>query len=54
MAVRWTGYYTPAETGLHTFQTRADDGVRLTVNGVLVQDVWWTRGRPTGTARPST
>jgi len=44
MAVRWTGYYTPAETGVHTFQTVADDGVRLYVNGSLVQNAWADQG----------
>ena len=38
--VEWTGKFTPKATGVHTFTTRSDDGLRLWVNGKLLIDHW--------------
>ena len=37
---RWTGTITAPTTGLCTFYTTSDDGVRLWVNGQLLVDKW--------------
>jgi PA14 domain len=39
-SVRWQGSLTIPVTGSYVFQTRADDGVRLWVNGVLMVNDW--------------
>ena len=39
-SVRWSGIVTPAYTERYTFVTRADDGVRLWIDGQLVIDDW--------------
>ena len=39
-SVRWTGQVSPKYTGLYTFLTRSDDGVRLFVNGQRIIDNW--------------
>ena len=39
-AVRWTGTITAPTTGLCTFYTTSDDGVRLWVNGQILVDKW--------------
>jgi hypothetical protein len=39
-SVRWTGQVEPLYTGLYTFYTTADDGVRVWVNGTLLIDDW--------------
>ncbi|HSC66353.1 MAG TPA: DUF6701 domain-containing protein [Cellvibrio sp.] len=39
-SVQWNGYVQVTQSGLHRFQTNSDDGVRLTVNGVLLIDQW--------------
>ncbi len=39
-SVRWTGYYTPKESGPHTFYVGGRDGFRLYVNDKLVMDQW--------------
>ena len=39
-SVRWSGQVKAAATGLHTFSTQSDDGVRLWVNGTLLVDNW--------------
>jgi glucose/arabinose dehydrogenase len=39
-SARWTGQIQPEVSGLHTFYTQSDDGVRLWINGVLVVDNW--------------
>jgi len=39
-SVRWTGSLIPPETGLYTFATRSDDGVRLGVGGDRVINNW--------------
>ena len=41
--VRWTGSVNPPATGLYTFHTRSDDGVRLWLSGILVIDDWAAR-----------
>jgi hypothetical protein len=43
-SVRWTGTVTAPATGAYTFYARADDGVRLWVNGNLVVNAWWDQG----------
>jgi alpha-D-xyloside xylohydrolase len=43
-SVRWEGFIQPNETGVHRFIVRADDGMRLWVDGRLVIDDW--RARP--------
>jgi PKD repeat protein len=45
-SVRWTGDVQARFSETYTFIVRADDGIRLWVNGVLVIDNWTTRGRP--------
>jgi hypothetical protein len=37
---RWTGELVPASSATYTFRVRADDGVRLWVDGKLVVDAW--------------
>ncbi|HYO69448.1 MAG TPA: PA14 domain-containing protein, partial [Archangium sp.] len=37
---RWTGELVPPSTTTYTFRVRADDGVRLWVDGKLVVDAW--------------
>jgi parallel beta-helix repeat protein len=39
-SIRWTGTVQPFETGLYSFFTTADDGVRLWVNDQLIIDRW--------------
>src|SRR5687767_12585765 len=39
-AVRWTGQVQAKSTGLYTFYTTTDDGVRLWVNNQLLIDRW--------------
>ena len=39
-SVRWSGTVQAPATGTYVFQTNADDGVRLWVNGALVIDRW--------------
>lgn len=43
-SVRWTGMIEPVTTGLHTFYTTSDDGVRLWINGKLLIDQWNDHG----------
>lgn len=38
--VRWTGRIQPLVSGTHTFTIRADDGVRLWIDGKLLIDTW--------------
>jgi hypothetical protein len=42
--VHYTGYITPSFTGSLQFMPQADDGARLTVNGVLLVDDWFDKG----------
>jgi hypothetical protein len=39
-SVRWTGSLTPPESGVYTFSTNSDDGVRLWVGGDAVVTNW--------------
>lgn len=39
-SVRWKGYVVPKYSQTYTFYTKADDGVRLWVNGVKIVDRW--------------
>jgi hypothetical protein len=39
-SVRWTGWVEAKASGVHSFVTNSDDGVRLWVNGALVIDNW--------------
>jgi len=43
-SARYTGTFVATETGSHTFQVRADDGVRLWINNNLVVDQWKDQG----------
>jgi hypothetical protein len=43
-SVRWTGQVQAPQDGSYIFQTTADDGVRLWVNGALVIDNWVDQG----------
>ena len=43
-SVRWTGLVQPRYSGLFTFYTMSDDGVRLWVNDQLLVDNWTTHG----------
>ena len=45
--VTWTGFIVPEVSGSYVFRVVADDGVRLTVNGVRLVDAWRDQG-PTG------
>ncbi|MDX1906717.1 MAG: PQQ-dependent sugar dehydrogenase [Bacteroidia bacterium] len=42
--VRWTGKVQPPLSGVYTFYTSTDDGVRLWVNGQLLVDAWYPQG----------
>ncbi|MFH0758030.1 MAG: glycoside hydrolase family 3 C-terminal domain-containing protein [Bacteroidota bacterium] len=44
-SVRWTGIILPPETGYYDFVTRSDDGVRLSVNGKMIIDQWFSHDR---------
>jgi len=44
-SVRWTGWIQPKASGVHTFTTQSDDGVRLWVNGQLIIDNWTEHGK---------
>jgi glucose/arabinose dehydrogenase len=45
-SVQWSGEVQARFSETYTFIMRADDGVRLWINGVLLVDNWTTRGRP--------
>src|SRR4051812_45002624 len=45
-SVRWTGQINPRYTGLYSFLTNSDDGVRLFIDGKTVIDNW-TKHAPT-------
>jgi autotransporter-associated beta strand protein len=51
MSVRWLGQILAPATGTYTFTVASDDGSRLWVNGICVEDNWVTQG---GTARSGT
>lgn len=39
-SVRWTGQIQPLYTGVYTFYSTSDDGIRLYVNGQKIIDAW--------------
>ncbi len=39
-SIRWSGKIQPLSTGMHTFYTNTDDGVRLWVNGQQIINDW--------------
>lgn len=41
-SVRWTGQVEAPDTGLYTFYTHSDDGIRLIVNGTVLINDWTT------------
>jgi hypothetical protein len=43
-SVRWTGELVPIVSGLYTFTTRTDDGVRLYLNNEVVLENWTAAG----------
>lgn len=43
-SVRWSGYIVPSYSEVYTFTTKADDGVRLYINGNLIINDWTTHG----------
>ena len=43
-SVRWTGQVEAPVTGIYTFVTRSDDGVRLWINGKLLINNWRDHG----------
>ncbi|WP_375773352.1 PQQ-dependent sugar dehydrogenase [Archangium gephyra] len=45
-SVRWTGWF-PLNYGTYRFTARADDGVRVYVNGTRVINAWWDQGPTT-------
>jgi len=44
-SIRWNGFVTPEESGDYIFVMRAGTGVRLTVDGKTIVDVWDNRGQ---------
>lgn len=48
-SVRWSGTVQASATGSYKFQTVSDDGVRLWVNGVLLNDDWTLHSAKTTT-----
>lgn len=49
-AVRWTGTLLVPATGIYTFSTRTDDGVRLWIDDVLLIDKWQPQSPTTWSA----
>ena len=43
-SARWTGFFTPAESGTYQLGMRADDGFRLWLDGKMVVEDWTTHG----------
>jgi hypothetical protein len=43
-SVRWSGTVRPSTSGVYTFYTQSDDGVRLYVNGQTIVDNWTYHG----------
>ena len=51
-SARWTGQVLAPNTGSYTFEVEADDGIRLSIDGVLLVDKWISQGA-TNIPRPS-
>jgi beta-glucosidase len=49
-SVRWTGYFTPKESGDYQFFTSADDGVRLYIDDERIIDDWLPQSQTLATA----
>lgn len=49
-SARWTGQVQAPVSGVYTFYTTTDDGVRLWVNGVLILDRWIDQSPTTNTS----
>ncbi len=43
-SARWTGFFTPVESGTYQLGLRADDGFRLWIDGKLLVEDWTTHG----------
>ena len=43
-SARWTGFFTPKESGTYKLGLRADDGFRLWVDGKMLVEDWTTHG----------
>ncbi len=43
-SVRWTGFFTPTESGTYQIGLRSDDGFRLWIDGKLIVEDWTTHG----------
>jgi hypothetical protein len=53
-SVRWSGTVTAPQAGSYVFETLADDGVRLWVDGQLVIDRWTVRAATLNASRAIT
>jgi hypothetical protein len=51
-SVRWSGFIEPYETGVYTFHTESDDGIRVSIGGRPIISAWLdqTAGEHTGQA----
>ncbi len=49
-SARWTGFFTPDESGIYKLGLRADDGFRLWLDGKMIVEDWATHGISTKTA----
>jgi mono/diheme cytochrome c family protein len=43
-SVRWSGKILPPSSGIYTFYSTSDDGIRVKVNGVTIIDQWIDQG----------
>lgn len=53
-SIRWTGNLNVAAGGSYTFSTRADDGTRLTIDGIVAVDNWKEQTVATVSSQPIT
>lgn len=53
-SIRWTGNLVLTAGGSYTFSTRADDGTRLTVDGIVAVDNWKDQTVATVSSQPIT
>ena len=51
-SVRWTGELVPLVSGIYTFTTRTDDGVRLYLNDEMILGNWTVVGATTQSSGP--